>query len=112
MPLLCLNHEGAQRHQVQTGHGHDQQQTVDTGSAREFTVLQLKAARLIIPEGLFDGIITNDKFCFTRYGKLRLSWWRRPLRLRERSLLEGRGGAARGEAGLVDPERGGRLDGG
>ena len=29
-----------------------------------------------------DGIITNDKFCMTRYGKLQLSWWRRPLRLR------------------------------
>jgi hypothetical protein len=29
-----------------------------------------------------DGIITNDKYCMTRYGKLQLSWWRRPLRLR------------------------------
>jgi hypothetical protein len=30
----------------------------------------------------FNGLITNDKFCLTRYGKLQLSWWRRPLRLR------------------------------
>ena len=30
----------------------------------------------------FNGIITNDKFCLTRWGELQLSWWRRPLRLR------------------------------
>jgi hypothetical protein len=30
-----------------------------------------------------NGIITNDKFCLTRWGKLQLSWWRRPLRLRD-----------------------------
>jgi hypothetical protein len=28
-----------------------------------------------------DSIITNDKFCMTRYGKLKLSGRRRPLRL-------------------------------
>jgi hypothetical protein len=31
---------------------------------------------------LFNGTITNDKFCCTRWGTLQLSWWRRPLRLR------------------------------
>ena len=42
-----------------------------------------------------DGLITNDKFCFTRWGTLRLSWSRRPLRLRSAeprqcdTLLEG-----------------------
>jgi hypothetical protein len=30
----------------------------------------------------FDGLITNDKFCFSRWDALRLSWWRRPLRFR------------------------------
>ena len=35
-----------------------------------------------IAEGLFNGLITNDKFCMTRTGQLRLSHWRRPLRLR------------------------------
>jgi hypothetical protein len=30
----------------------------------------------------FNGIITNDKFGLTRWTTLRLSWWRRPLRLR------------------------------
>jgi hypothetical protein len=29
-----------------------------------------------------NGMITNDKFCLTRQGALELSWWRRPLRLR------------------------------
>ena len=42
-----------------------------------------------------DGLITNDKFCFSRWSRLRLSWWRRPLRLRSAepqqcgTLLEG-----------------------
>jgi hypothetical protein len=30
----------------------------------------------------FNGMITNDKFCCTRRTMLRLSWWRRPKRLR------------------------------
>jgi hypothetical protein len=32
---------------------------------------------------LLNGMITNDKFCCTRWGELQLSWWRRPLRLRQ-----------------------------
>lgn len=31
---------------------------------------------------LFNGLITNDKFCCTRWGTLHLSWWRRPRCLR------------------------------
>ena len=31
---------------------------------------------------IVNGMITNDKFCCTRWGTLPLSWWRRPLRLR------------------------------
>jgi len=30
----------------------------------------------------FNGMITNDKCCCTRWSQLQLSWWRRPLRLR------------------------------
>jgi len=30
----------------------------------------------------FNGMISNDKFCCTRWGVLQLSWWRRPNRLR------------------------------
>ena len=29
-----------------------------------------------------NGLLTNDKFCLSRYGRLHLNWWRRPLRLR------------------------------
>jgi hypothetical protein len=35
------------------------------------------------PEENFNGLITNDKFCLIRTGRLVLSWWRRPLRLRD-----------------------------
>jgi hypothetical protein len=34
-----------------------------------------------------DGLIASDKFCWTRYGRLRLAWWRRPLRLRSDRLV-------------------------
>jgi hypothetical protein len=33
------------------------------------------------PNYLFNGRITNDKFCMTRAGQLRLNHWQRPLRL-------------------------------
>jgi hypothetical protein len=40
---------------------------------------------LVPPLQYVNGMITNDKFCCTRWCQLRLSWWRRPLRLREES---------------------------
>jgi hypothetical protein len=33
-------------------------------------------------DGVLDGLIASDKFCWTRHGQLRLDWWRRPLRKR------------------------------
>ena len=30
-----------------------------------------------------NGIITNNKFCLSRTGRLQLSWWRLPLRTRK-----------------------------
>ena len=36
----------------------------------------------LLTKDLFNGIITNDKFCLSRTGQLKLNWWRRPLRLR------------------------------
>jgi hypothetical protein len=33
-------------------------------------------------DGVLNGLIASDKFCWTRYGQLHLAWWRRPLRLR------------------------------
>src|SRR4029450_7190637 len=45
---------------------------------------QAKPAPVVfeIFEHLLNGMITNDKFCCTRWDSLRLSWWRRPKRLR------------------------------
>lgn len=53
------------------------------------TVSRLQATVLDATAGLEDfmktlnGLITNDKFCLSRQGELQLTWWRRPLRLRE-----------------------------
>ena len=33
--------------------------------------------------GVLNGTVTSDKFCVSRYGRLRLTWWRRPLRRRQ-----------------------------
>jgi hypothetical protein len=33
-------------------------------------------------KALLNGLITNDKFCCTRWDTLHLSWWRRPRHLR------------------------------
>lgn len=43
---------------------------------------------LAIAKAFFDGLITNDKFCFTRHRQLKLNWWRRPLHLRQSPLLK------------------------
>ena len=40
-------------------------------------------AELVI---LFDGLITNGKFCCVRQVRLSLTWWRRPLGLRRSAL--------------------------
>ena len=49
-----------------------------------YTDLVLTQAQvgLEFPIDWLNGMITNDKFCCTRWGQLQLSWWRRPLRLR------------------------------
>jgi hypothetical protein len=43
---------------------------------------QIEAMPFQIAMHLFNGLITNDKFCMVRTGQLYLSHWRRPLRLR------------------------------
>ena len=57
---------------------------------------------------VLNGLIASDKFCWIRGGRLRLGWWRRPLRLRQdkgatlptETPGSGRGGHA---AHLADP---------
>jgi hypothetical protein len=38
---------------------------------------------LAVADGDLNGLITNDKFCMVRSRKLKLSHWRKPLRLRQ-----------------------------
>jgi len=45
----------------------------------------MEAAAVLVCEKSLNGMITNDKFCCTRWGQLQLSWWLRPLRLRGES---------------------------
>ena len=51
----------------------------------QFAPQGLTAQTLVILDLINDqlnGIITNDKFCMSRTGRLKLSWWRLPLRAR------------------------------
>jgi hypothetical protein len=52
-------------------------------------VLEVEATGFQAPEQGFNGLITNDKFCLIRTGRLALSWWHRPLRLRGPGRLFG-----------------------
>jgi hypothetical protein len=66
-------HEGDQRHGDLEAHG------VLAGADEVADV-----ERLLDPaEEQLNGLITNDKFCLSRPGRLSLSWWRYPLRLRD-----------------------------
>jgi hypothetical protein len=44
--------------------------------------MDVEPTTLLVGKERFNGMITNDKFCCTRWHELQLSWWRRPLRLR------------------------------
>ncbi len=74
--------------------GTDQQQRRQYRDAKGFLDPSLLPAHLVctqaqvrleLPIDLLNGMITNDKFCCTRWSQLQLSWWRRPLRLRQES---------------------------
>jgi hypothetical protein len=64
--------------------GHHEAKRVGPDHALDLPALVLAQAveGIAVANGDFNGIITNDKFCCTRWGKLLLSWWRRPQRLR------------------------------
>jgi len=53
------------------------QKTKEAFDALELTVLKT-AAGLEALMRVFNGTITNDKFCMSRLGRLQLSWWRLP----------------------------------
>ena len=53
---------------------------------RVFRAAEMMQVQMVFEQakGQFNGTITNDKFCMSRTGHLRLSWWRLPLRAREK----------------------------
>jgi hypothetical protein len=67
----------------QEGRGQtDQMPVCHGGPIRAVLVLPQPQQLLRVFQPRLDGMISNDKFCCTRWGTLPLSWWRRPLRLR------------------------------
>ena len=68
-------------------HRQQRQQFLQFLTSSDMGFFQTKAPRLQATKQVFDGLITNDKFCFTRHRQLHLNWWRRPLRLRQSPLL-------------------------
>jgi len=61
---------------------HRQRQTGQTQEMSEMSAFQVEPMAFHITEHLFNGIITNDKFCMSRSVRLKLTWWRRPLHSR------------------------------
>jgi hypothetical protein len=53
----------------------------DPGQAQRGTC-RLSGLGVQQPQHGRDGLVTTDKFCLSRFGWLKLSWWRFPLRLR------------------------------
>jgi hypothetical protein len=45
-------------------------------------LVRLMYMSFVLITNQFNGTITNDKFCMSRMGQLRLSWWRLPLQAR------------------------------
>jgi hypothetical protein len=66
--------------------GHNQQEVIQAIRRAELSGVQAKTATFQVRKQRLNGLITNDKFCLTRRGRLALSWWRRPLRLRDRPV--------------------------
>jgi|SRR5882724_13340640 len=74
---------GRQTRQMQQRIGHeDQTPMFPHGLSTSHAVLVAAQLPLTVLIKRFNGTITNDRFCCTRWGTLQRSWWRRPLRLR------------------------------
>ena len=80
---LCSIRYGRQTRQMQQRIGHeDQTPMVPDGFGTPHAILVEAQLPLTVLIERFDGMISNDKFCCTRWGVLQLSWSRRPNRLR------------------------------
>ena len=65
------------------GQGHDAHPPIQSIRGSQLSVFQLKSATFEVRKQGLNGLITNDKFCLIHTGRLALSGWRRPLRLRD-----------------------------
>jgi hypothetical protein len=62
------------------GFGGNRRELQQPRGAGNLTVFELQPLRLQKAKELLNGLITNDKFCLTRAGRLRLSWPRARVR--------------------------------
>ena len=63
--------------------GEEDECDVTLHSLRHPTLAGAQPGQLLgVAEASLNGVITSDKFCWSRYGQLRLAWSRRPMRLR------------------------------
>jgi hypothetical protein len=81
-PLLLMD-KGTEENNPDVGQTSGNQDAGEPLRVCDMALVQMESAAFVVGEEGFDGMITNDKFCLTRNGELELSWWRRPLRLRE-----------------------------
>jgi len=72
----------AHAHTPVHGQDHDAHQPIQSIRGSQLHVFQLKTATFEVRKQRLNGLITNDKFYLIHTGRLALSWWRRPLRLR------------------------------
>src|SRR6266542_5677369 len=78
--LLAQEREGAVtsgEDEQGVGDGDEPQQAVDGLPRTDHEAAQPPGFHGL--EGGLNGLLTNDKFCWTRHAQLRLTWWRRPL---------------------------------
>jgi hypothetical protein len=82
MSATFMNGASAGGHRPNIQQHHGQGQTGEAIVMVQQGAFQIKAMSFKIAKHLFNGLITNDKFCMMRTGQLRLNHWRRPMRLR------------------------------
>ena len=73
----------AHRYEIGESHQHQGDVPVPTDKAPHFIVIQAQVFG--VGKILFNGLITNDKFCMSRTARLQLSHWRLPRSARQTS---------------------------
>lgn len=84
-PRLC-DERMADRRQHRQRHRDEGEHARPRGETDDPRLMKTEQT-LRVTKAFLDGLITNDKFCFTHRCQLHLRWWRRPLGLRHIPLL-------------------------